>query len=107
VIEMNSEKELTSNSKVEFGGILGGDPEAPYAYSGLQVSNATSPLFIVTIPSSQPLITCPGVNKYQYQVSNATSPLFIVTIPSSQPLITCPGVNNYQNHSIQLSRFLY
>lgn len=52
-------KSSTSKWRVEFGGILGGDPRAPYAYSGEQIRVAFSPIFMLAKPSSQPLITWP------------------------------------------------
>lgn len=49
----------TSKCKVELPGILGGDPLAPYAYSGAQINFACSPLRMLAKPVSQPLITIP------------------------------------------------
>ena len=52
---------LTSKIKVAFGGIFGGEPFAPYAYSLLQVILATSPFLIVATPMSQAFITSPEI----------------------------------------------
>jgi hypothetical protein len=41
------------------GGIVGGEPEEPYAKSAGMVKRAFSPFFIVLIPRSHPLITWP------------------------------------------------
>ncbi|WVZ25213.1 hypothetical protein V8G54_003757 [Vigna mungo] len=51
----------TSNCRVALGGIVGGDPDSPYANSGGMVKRAFLPFFIVLIPSSHPLITCPAL----------------------------------------------
>jgi hypothetical protein len=49
----------TSNWSVALGGIVGGEPEEPYAKSAGMVKRAFSPFFIVLIPRSHPLITWP------------------------------------------------
>ena len=48
---------LTSKIRVALGGILGGLPADPYAYSGLQMSWHNSPTFIVATPISHAFIT--------------------------------------------------
>ena len=50
----------TSNFKVAFGGILGGAPLLPYAYSGGHINVAFYPFFNSATPSSHPLITWPA-----------------------------------------------
>ena len=52
-------KSSTSKWSVEFGGILGGDPRAPYAYYGEHIRVAFSPFLMLAKPSSHPFITCP------------------------------------------------
>lgn len=54
---------LTSKINVAFGGILGGLPLSPYAYSGAQIRLHFSPSFIVTTPKSKACITLPIRNK--------------------------------------------
>jgi len=49
----------TSNTRVASGGIEGGLPLLPYAYSGLHVKTANSPFLIVATPMSQALMTLP------------------------------------------------
>ena len=44
----------------EFGGILGGDPFAPYASSAGMISSRLPPTLIPTTPWSQPLMTWPS-----------------------------------------------
>mmetsp|Transcript_28424 Transcript_28424/g.92831 ORF Transcript_28424/g.92831 Transcript_28424/m.92831 type:complete len:475 (-) Transcript_28424:154-1578(-) len=54
------ENSSTSKMSVASGGIFGGEPCLPYAYSLLQVNIAFSPLSMVQMPWSQPLITWPS-----------------------------------------------
>uniref|UniRef100_M4BZY3 Uncharacterized protein n=1 Tax=Hyaloperonospora arabidopsidis (strain Emoy2) TaxID=559515 RepID=M4BZY3_HYAAE len=46
--------------RVAFGGITGGYPDSPYAYSWDSVSLAICPVLILATPSSQPRITWPA-----------------------------------------------
>ena len=46
------------------GGIEGGLPLLPYAYSGLHVKTATSPFLMVATPMSQALMTLPETELY-------------------------------------------
>jgi hypothetical protein len=49
----------TSKTRVASGGIEGGLPFFPYAYSDLHVKTAVSPFFIEATPMSHALITVP------------------------------------------------
>ncbi|KAG8237755.1 hypothetical protein J437_LFUL014298 [Ladona fulva] len=59
------------NIRVASGGIFGGLPCFPYAYSGLQVNTAFSPFLIVATPMSHALITLP-TQKTQQSISKTT-----------------------------------
>lgn len=62
---------LTSKTRVALGGILGGLPAEPYAYSGLQMSWHISPTFMVATPTSHAFITWPRHRKDLLRTSAA------------------------------------
>lgn len=63
MLEFLGNGSLTSNFNTDSGGIFGGWPALPYAYSGAQVNIARSPFFIVATPMSHALITEPVAKK--------------------------------------------
>lgn len=62
-LTLTQERSSTSNCRVALGGMVGGEPDSPYASSAGMVKRAFSPFFIVLIPRSHPLITCPIITK--------------------------------------------
>lgn len=58
---LDHERSSTSNWRVALGGMVGGEPDSPYASSAGIVKIEFSPFFIVPMPISHPFITCPGI----------------------------------------------
>lgn len=82
---------LTSKIRVALGGIFGGLPADPYAYSGLQMSWHNSPIFIVATPMSHAFITWPKNSKASLPTLSVQVWQVNVHIPARYQTNLCPA----------------
>ena len=89
-----------SNTSVASGGICGGYPLVPYAYSELQVSSQVSPLLMVATAMSQPLITLPVIINVREQCKYDSALFTPLTIRLTKPLINLQKIMTHSTHQV-------